>query len=74
MCFVLVTEKFKINIADGSKLRLSLTTNLGAPIAVSDFVETITTFHKGNFYLNVSYESTVVDTNLKMVTPLVTFF
>lgn len=69
--FHLVTEKFNLNVADGSKLRLSMTTNLGAPIAVSDFVEVVTTFHKGNFYINVEYESTVAKPELKVVTPLV---
>lgn len=50
-----------------------MTTNLGAPIAVHDFAETVTTFHKGNFSINVQYESTVAGPNLKMVTPLVRF-
>lgn len=70
---LLVTKKFNVNVADGSKLRLSMTTNLGAPIPVDDFAETITTFHKGNFFLNVEYESTVADPKLKVVTPLVIF-
>lgn len=67
-----VTEQFNVKVANGSTLRLSMTTNLGAPINIDDFAETVQTFHKGNFFINVSYESTIADSNIKAVTPLVT--
>lgn len=71
---LLVTEKFNVKVANGSSLRFSMTTNLGAPIQVEDFAEVVTTFHKGNFYIDVSYDSTVADPSLKTVTPLVIFY
>lgn len=66
-----VLENFSVEVPAGSKVILSLTTNLGAPVPLEDFVSIVKTFHKGNFVLNVSYESTVATSNLKFVTPMV---
>lgn len=68
-----VLENFNVEVPAGSKVILKLTTNLGAPVPVEDFVSIVQTFHKGNFVLNVDYESTVACSNLKFVTPLVIF-
>lgn len=64
-------KNFNVTVPAGSKLVLSLSTNFGAPVSVEDFAIIVKTFHKGNFLLNVDYESTVANSNLKYVTPLV---
>lgn len=71
---ILVINEFDVKVIDGSSKVLILTDNLGAPISVHKFVETIKTFHCGSsYYVDVQYESTVVSSPLAVVTPLVRY-
>lgn len=70
-CLVLVVKNFDVKVPQGAKLILTLTSNIGARIAVADFVEIIKTFHKSDFIVNVQYESMVAHGNVKIVTPMV---
>lgn len=67
----LVVAKFNINIIDGSDLRFKLTDQKGTPIAISDFVGIVKTFHSGDFSLVVEYQSTLQTRDVKIITPLV---
>lgn len=59
--FISVINEFDVKVIDGSSKVLILSDNLGAPILVNKFVETIKTFHCGSsYYVDVQYESTVV--------------
>lgn len=64
-----------MKITDGSNTVLILTDNMGAPISVDKFVNIVKTFHSGSmFYINVQYDSALVDISSTVVTPLVRSF
>lgn len=70
--FISVIAAFDVKIADGADNILILTDNVGAPIEIEKFANTISTFHRGSsFFVNVAYESTFASS--VHVTPLVRF-
>lgn len=75
MCnFFPVIEAFDVRNADGANNILILTDNVGAPIEIEKFTNTIKTFHRGgSFFVNVAYESTYAPESSVHVTPLVRF-
>lgn len=48
---------------------MTVSTNLGAPIHIEDFANTVKTFHKGYFAVHVNYESTMPNRHVTLVTP-----